>query len=305
MPVPKKPRRNTSSKAAAKPAGGTDRRTMEAILAALGGGAAFGGPAIHDPIAKAQELMYDAWEKTTSRGRIAGARRALEVSPLCADAYVLLAQEAARSPEEARDFYAQGVAAGARALGKKGFKEYAGHFWGFLETRPYMRARAGLATTLRELGDIDGAIGHYREMLVLNPGDNQGIRYALLACLLHQDAASAVNDLLADYPDEWSAFWLYTRALVAFRSGEKSEDEMAALVRDAMEANEHVPAILAGTKPAIISSSGYLTVGGPDEATDYISECGSTWRGTPGAVEWLAKTAASRLPKRKAQRAAH
>ena len=34
------------------------------------------------------------------------------------------------------------------ALGPRGFKQYAGHFWGFLETRPYMRARAGLAGTL-------------------------------------------------------------------------------------------------------------------------------------------------------------
>ena len=39
------------------------------------------------------------------------------------------------------DYYAKGVEAGELALGPKGFKQYAGHFWGFLETRPYMRAR--------------------------------------------------------------------------------------------------------------------------------------------------------------------
>ena len=53
--------------------------------------------------------------------------------------------------------------AGELALGPKGFKEYAGHFWGFLETRPYMRARAGLAGTLLKLGDEDAAIRHYRD----------------------------------------------------------------------------------------------------------------------------------------------
>ena len=59
------------------------------------------------------------------------------------------------------------------ALGPRGFKRCAGHFWGFLETRPYMRARAGLAGTLLKLGDVDGALSHYRDMLKLNPNDNQ------------------------------------------------------------------------------------------------------------------------------------
>ena len=53
-----------------------------------------------DATAKAQDEMYEAWERTTSRSRIALARKALGISPLCADAYVLLAEEA-RSIEEA------------------------------------------------------------------------------------------------------------------------------------------------------------------------------------------------------------
>ena len=60
------------------------------------------------------------------------------------------------------------------ALGAEGFEEYAGHFWGFLETRPYMRARAGLAIALIKLGDESAAIEHFRAMLKLNPNDNQG-----------------------------------------------------------------------------------------------------------------------------------
>jgi ST7 protein len=105
---------------------------MESFLAALSGRRG------DDATAKAQDVMYDAWERTTSRSRIALAHKALGISPLCADAYVLLAEEA-RSLEEARDLYAKGVEAGELALGPRGFKEYAGHFWGFLETRPYMR----------------------------------------------------------------------------------------------------------------------------------------------------------------------
>ncbi len=82
-----------------------------------------------------------------------------------------------------------------------------------------MRARQGLAVTLLELHEDEAAIDHLRAMLRLNPGDNQGMRYVLLACLLRRGEAEAVKALLAEYPDEWSTQWLYTRALLAYREG--------------------------------------------------------------------------------------
>ena len=86
------------------------------------------------------------------------------------------------------------------------------------------------------------------------------------------------------------------RALVAFR---ESSDELAtALVKDAWSANQHVPAILAGTKPAVKSNNGYITMGGPDEATYYVTECGAAWHRTPGAVAWLTKLTTTLMPKR-------
>ena len=51
-------------------------------------------------------------------------------------------EETAETPEQALELYRKGVEAGERALGSESFNEYAGHFWGHLETRPYMRARA-------------------------------------------------------------------------------------------------------------------------------------------------------------------
>jgi hypothetical protein len=112
----------------------------------------------------------------------------------------------------------------------------------------------------------------------------------------HDDAA-AVKTLLAAYKDEWSACWLYTRALVAFQDGHATEKKTVRLVQDAWSANQHVPGILAGTKPPVISDSGYITMGGADEATDYVSDCGPAWHQTPGAVVWLNKLVAI-LPKK-------
>ena len=304
MPVSKEPRAKktdktpTRSGAAAAPAL-PDRRAMERFLAAIGGR---GGD---DPTEKAQVVMYEAWERTTSRSRVALARKALGISPLCADAYVLLAEEAARSVEEARDFYAKGVEAGELALGPEGFAEYAGHFWGFLETRPYMRARVGLALTLLKLGDEDGAISHFRDMLRLNPNDNQGIRYLLAGCLLRRGEDAALKELLASYEDDGSAFWLYTQALLAFREGGEGDKRATKLVQEAWTANEHVPAILAGTKAPTRSEEDYITMGGPDEATDYVKECGAAWHRTPEAVAWLTKAVAALPSKQRARPTAH
>jgi hypothetical protein len=99
------------------------------------------------PLGQAQALMYRAFEEWHDQHRVRLAQEALEICPDCADAYVLLAENA-RSRKEARHLYEQGVAAGERALGAETFQRDAGHFWGILETRPYMRARLGLAHAL-------------------------------------------------------------------------------------------------------------------------------------------------------------
>lgn len=122
------------------------------------GGKLPSAPAPTTPLERAQDLIYEAFETESSRKRVQLAKKALKVSPDCADAYVLLAEEDAGSLEEARELCQKGVEAGERALGRETFEEEAGHFWGILETRPYMRARQGLAVCLWELGQREEAI---------------------------------------------------------------------------------------------------------------------------------------------------
>ncbi len=179
------------------------------------------------PLEQAQDLMYDAWN-ATGRRRVQLAREALALSPDCADAYVLLAEEATTTPEEARDLYQQGVAAGERALGPELFVEGVGHFWGLVETRPYMRAREGLAHALWLLGERQAAIDHLTAMLQLNPGDNQGLRYVLAQWLLETGADEALGQLFEEDPDA-AAAWVSTRALWRFRQQGATETATEAL----------------------------------------------------------------------------
>lgn len=248
-------------------------------------------PAPTTPLGKAQNLMYEAFETESPRERIQLARRALKTSEDCADAYVLLAEEDAGSLEEARDLYQRGVEAGERALGEETFKEEKGDFWGILETRPYMRARQGLATCLWQFGERAEAIEHYRKMLELNPNDNQGIRYELADALLDEGLDEELGMLLEQYEEEASASWLYTRALREFRE-EGATEETAATLEEAMEANPHVPLYLLGRKSLSAEVLPQLIgFGDESEAVSYFMKSVSHWLKTPRAVEWLRENA--------------
>jgi len=239
------------------------------------------------PLEQAQDLMYDAWEAPSVKRGVALARKALSICPDCADAYVLLAQESADSLEEARDLFAQGMAAGERALGPEGFRECEGHFWGFVETRPYMRARQGLAQCLWWLGEREAAVTHFQEMLRLNPSDNQGIRYVLAASLLELERDSELVELLGRFKDEPTAAWSYTRALVDFRRRGESRRATQLLTR-AFKVNPHVPPFLLGKRRLPRHLPDSIGFGDETEAIAYVAEFGEGWHRTPGAFAWLA-----------------
>lgn len=242
------------------------------------------------PLEKAQELVYQAMGASSPRKAVQLARKALKLSPDCADAYLLLADLDAKSAEEIRDYYEKAVAAGERAIGPEMFEEGKGHFWGIIETRPYMRARLQLADLLWQMGEPEVALNHYREMLELNPGDNQGIRYLLIACLLQLYKNDEAEALLAQFEDDAFAIWAYNRALLLFRKqGYCAEAEEA--LRAAFEQNEYVPDYLLGMEemPSLEDMPEMHGWGDESEAIDYVVRGMILWAQTPGAQVWMAK----------------
>jgi tetratricopeptide (TPR) repeat protein len=258
-------------------------RSMESLLASFGGIGGHGRRAVDI----AQRIIYEAWEAPT-RGRArAMANRALAISPDCADAYNLLAEEEAETIDEAIDLYSMGVEAGERAIGKKTFKNEVGHFWGLLQTRPYMRARSGLAQSLWEAGQQDEAVEHFWDLLRLNPNDNQGIRYLLMPCLIELGRDEDAEKLFRQYEGDCRAVWMYSRALLDFRRHGDSPTAGSSL-KAALDGNEHVPAYILGRKKMPRNLPDYYGFGDDNEAVLYASWNKAVWEATPGAMEWLA-----------------
>ncbi len=266
-----------------RPAELPDRRAMEGVMQQFAAG--LQGHAGQDtPLGKAQGLMYRAFEERDEKRRAHLAKEALEICPDCADAYVVLAENAASRKETLR-LYEQGLAAGERALGPEAFQQGAGRFWGILETRPYMRARLGLAHSLWSACRREEAVRHLQDMLRLNPRDNQGVRYILAGFLLFLGRDDDLAQLLEQYATEGSAAWAYTRTLLAFR---QHGDTVAArqLLKQARKTNKYVPAYLVGDKYPR-ERPGYYSPGDETEALEYISTFMAAWRSTPGAVAWV------------------
>jgi tetratricopeptide (TPR) repeat protein len=257
-------------------------RMLADVRGALGGGSK--APAAES---RARQLIYDAWETSDVEQRESLAHQALSLWPDCADAYVLLAEEADNLKAK-QALYEKGVAAGERALGPATFAEDAGHFWGLLETRPYMRAREGLAACLWALGRREEAVAHYQDMLRLNPGDNQGVRFALAGHLVELGQDEALARLLSAYDEDATANWAYTRALLAFRQGGPG-DKANALLDEARKTNPHIPDFLLGRKRMPRHLPEMFSFGDESEAIAYIVEGRAAWKRSAGALDWLAE----------------
>jgi len=172
-------------------------------------------------------------------------------------------------------------------LGEPFFQENAGDFWDIMQTRPYMRALFGLAQCLQEIGDRDEALTHYRELLRLNPNDNQGVRHLLLPLLLELDLDDQAKELMKQYKDDYAlAIWAYGRALLTFRQKGDTATPRKHLQK-ALDVNRYVPAYLLGRKefPPLLPPS--YSPGSQEEAVVCAELLLNLWEASPGATEWL------------------
>jgi hypothetical protein len=245
---------------------------------------AAGGAIPDTPLNQAQTLAYQAFGEADPAERVRMARQALEISPDCADAHLLLAEHVRGAPG-ALEHYRSGVAAGERALGPAFFREEVGHFWKIVESRPYLRAREGLADALRTAGRADQALDHYRELLRLNPDDNQGIRFKLVGCLLTLGWDDEIEPLLERYPDAACNSW-FTRALIAFRR-RGDTPEARRLLQIGHKSNRFILQRLLGDEPFPPERPIAYAPRSPEEAYFYLEEARCAWRSTLGAIAWL------------------
>jgi tetratricopeptide (TPR) repeat protein len=253
------------------------RLVMESMMAGITGS--------QDPRYLAQDLMYQAMEEESPE-RIADlTKRALSLNPRCVDALVMVAEATSRNDAELAEGLSAAVMAGEEDLGEKFFREYRRMFWGMIETRPYMRARGQLAAVLSRLGRPREAIGHWEEMLELNPGDNQGVRYSLLAEYLLVDRTEAARGLLLRYGEDGSAVFGFGQLLLDLLYND--EEKAARSLKKARSRNAFAEDYLTGAKHMPDEPPEYYSPGQENEGIVCALELGKAWKKHRRALKWL------------------
>jgi len=233
---------------------------------------------------KSGDLMYQAYDNDPEEG-IRLAQQALQLDPENVRAYNYLAQNES-NPEKSFILLKRAVELGEKQLGDQFFKENKGHFWGLIETRPYMTARLELAQCLEAMGKWKEAVKIYQEMLKLNPNDNQGIRYMLARLFLLLYKYDLFYKLHKKYKGEESAFWLYNYAYFVFKTHGTGKTSNEALNKAYM-ANKHVIGIMIGKEKMPDDLKEYYSPGQTDEAAFYLMDNVEMWMKDKETVRWV------------------
>ena len=213
--------------------------------------------------------------------------KALKLDSGNVDVLLALFRHENLSPADEIEFLRKLVKLAETRLGPKAFKEFAGAFWGFHETRPYMRAREMLAEHLRVAGQVEEAIAEWQAMLELNPGDNQGVRYALLGSLLALNRLEEARKLFEKYPEEFefNAAFAWGRVLERFLSNDLAGVTTALAV--ARKQNPHMQVYVKGHRQLPREVPEAYAPGSKEEAICFAEGVRAAWEKHPAALKWL------------------
>ncbi len=242
--------------------------------------------AVKRKIRQAQELVYDAWEAEDSDEEFVLLARAIELDPCNVDAWLgLMAFEPLKGDEEIA-FLRRLVVLGEKGLGKTVFRESKGIFWGLLETRPYMRARAQLAFRLMEDGCLEESVAEHEGMLELNPNDNQGMRYTLMALYLALNNLDGADRLFKQYDErKYSATFAWAYVFGRYLAGDIKGAQRA--LKTARAQNTYAEDYFAGRKRLPSKMPDMYSMGSPEEAMIAWEILKPAWEKHPEAQAWL------------------
>ncbi|UCZ52732.1 tetratricopeptide repeat protein [Bacillus shivajii] len=239
---------------------------------------------------KAQDLLFDAMD-TFGELREKLIEQALELDPASPDAYTMLAEEMT-DPIEALSCFKKAMDLAYEKIGQEEFEENKGHFWGFVSTRPYMRAKLGYAETLYSIGQMKKAISEFEEMLALNPNDNQGIRYLLCTVYIEENQLTQAKKLLDQYKDDETAHFNYQRVLIEYLSNGQTK-KLDKLMEKALRQNYKVPIYLLDLYNTPPVNNGYIGYGDETEAYDYALKSKHLWEDHVPLMDFLRHSAAN------------
>ena len=235
---------------------------------------------------KSDEILEEAYEAEDEKKAIRLAKKALEINPKNLDAETFLITFEEDIQVRLRK-YDELIVRTEKELKEEGIvdDESIGHYYGILETRPYMRLRYDKLNFLKDLGSQKQAIREGEELLKLNENDNLGVRYTLMSSYAILEDLEKCEALYQKYHEN-SAFMLLPLLCCYLKNGKYKEARKC--VKDLKKANPYlVDALLGqGEGPEDMNPEFYRP-GSREEATIILRDSLVLLVGTPSIVLFL------------------
>jgi len=235
---------------------------------------------------RAWDLFEDSMMARTPSKTKSLLEQALEIDPNNIQIMTELVNHLQLIPEAELDVLRKMLAFSEKQLGKKLFKEAKGNFWLVSETRPYMRIKEQIAHKLLELGRLEEACKEWQSILVLNPNDNQGVRYYLLCGLLAMGMLKQVKAMYKLY-DEVSYHTVFAWGKVLEHLIEGDEARAVEALGRARKQNSHTEKFLVGKGKFPKMPLDSYSPGDISEAQMYAIPLEYAWSKHPKAMGWL------------------
>ena len=195
------------------------QRFMEEENAKISSGKADPGPETAD------DYLELAGRAPSRKKQLEYVNKALELEPDNLDAGRMKAELTSKTPWEFIEELSQLLEMGNRQMKEEGFfaRNCKGHFWGILETRPYMRVRHAYMRALITCGMLRRAAKECEEMLALCEGDNLGVRYDAMHLYAMLEEEKPAKALMKKYSGDDETQMLLPFSILHFKLGQMDE----------------------------------------------------------------------------------
>ncbi|OUM68544.1 hypothetical protein PIROE2DRAFT_3679 [Piromyces sp. E2] len=238
---------------------------------------------------RSSRILEEAYEATTKEEKIELAQSALEVYPDNIDAELYIASFEEDKFKKLSTL--ESIIEKAKTILENGnyfSEQYIGHFWGILETRPYMRAKHQKLLLFLDLERYSDALEESEELLKLCESDNLGIRYTLLGLYCYFERYEECEKLFNNY-DESSTRLLLPMAIMYYKQDnfEKSKE----VLQEINENNPHLKQQLKRKDKTCLFEEAenlkYYSFGGKDEAILVVRELNYLLESVPEFLDFV------------------
>ncbi|NQY35845.1 MAG: UPF0149 family protein [Alteromonadaceae bacterium] len=173
-------------------------------------------------------------------------------------------------------------------MGEDFIRENTGIFWGLHQTRTYMTLRSRRARLNFSEGKLAEAIEELKDLLVLNPNDNQANRYPLFSYLILAKRWQELDKLLL--PIVEPSLFVFSAKVLSCYAQYGDCKESKALKKQLKKANKYFERYITGRNQAPEEPPEFYQPGEKSEVFVYLNMAGKeTWRSVEGSLFWLRK----------------